>query len=147
MRAESNVHRRESREMLREMLSRMQDETRRRIEDLRRHQAQASDEIDSASTIADAETHAELIAYGEEKLRHLDEAMVRFDAGNYGSCLKCAVAIPFERLMAIPFASYCVSCQKKLNREEGGWGHAPHDHQWTTSKEAEDTGRRKHSLG
>ena len=126
--------------MLREMLSRMQDETRRRIEGLRRHQAQVSDEIDSARTIADAETHAELIAFGEEKLRILDEAMVRFDAGKYGSCLMCAAAIPFARLMAIPFASYCVGCQKKLNREEGGWGHAPHDHQWTVSKEA-DAGR------
>ena len=37
---ESNPDRTESREGLREMLSRMQDETRRRIKDLRRDQAQ-----------------------------------------------------------------------------------------------------------
>ena len=78
------------------MLSRMQDETRRRIEDLQRDQPQVSDELDSARTTADIETHAGLIARAEEKLRHLDEAMVRLDAGKYGSCLKCAGAISFE---------------------------------------------------
>jgi DnaK suppressor protein len=134
MRDESNPDRTETREMLREMLSRMQDETCRRIEDLRRDQPQVSDEIDSARTTGDIETHAGLIALAEEKLKHLDEAMVRLDAGKYGSCLKCAGGIPFERLIAIPFASYCVDCQKKLNRKEGGWGHAPYDHQWTASK-------------
>jgi DnaK suppressor protein len=132
---ESNLDRTESREVLREMLSQMRDETRRRIEDLRRDQAQVSDEIDSARTNADTETRAGLIALGEEKLKHLDEAMVRLDAGKYGSCLKCAAAIPSERLMVIPFASYCVDCQNKLNRKEGGWGHAPYDRRWTASEE------------
>ena len=102
-----------------------------------------SDEIDSARTNGDIETHAGLIALAEEKLKHLDEAMVRLDAGKYGSCLKCAAAISFERLMAIPFASYCVDCQKKLNREEGGWGHAPYDRQWTVPKEIEPSTQRK----
>jgi hypothetical protein len=60
--------------------------------------------------------------------------MVRLDAGKYGSCLTCGGAIALERLMAIPFASYCVDCQEKLNRAEGGWGHAPYDRQWTASK-------------
>jgi RNA polymerase-binding transcription factor DksA len=125
---ESNADQAEDREMLREMLSQVQDETRRRVEDLRR-----------VST-ADIETNAGLIAVAQEKLRHLDEAMVRFDAGKYGRCLKCGGAILIERLMAIPFASYCVDCQKKLNHEEGGWGHAPYDRQWTVSKEVEDKG-------
>ena len=98
-------------------------------------------EMDSARTTAEIETHAGLIARAEEKLRYLDEAMVRLDAGKYGSCLKCAGAISIERLMAIPFASYCVDCQKKLNREEGGWGHAPYDRQWTVSKEVRPSPR------
>jgi DnaK suppressor protein len=124
--------------MLREMLSRIQDETRRRINDLRRDQEQFDSEavhvMDYASTIGEMETHAGL-ARAEEKLRYIDEAMARLEAGKYGLCLKCAAAIPFERLMAVPFASYCVNCQKKLNCEEGGWGHAPYDRQWIASKE------------
>ena len=138
---ESDQDSTQNQKMLREMLSRMQDETRRRIEDLRQDQAQVSGELDSVRTTADTETRAGLIALAEEKLRHLDEAMVRLDAGKYGSCLKCAGAISFERLMAIPFASYCVDCQKKLNRKEGGWGHAPYDRQWTVSKEVRPSPR------
>ena len=136
MSGELKTDRTESRQTLREMLSRLQHETRRSINDLRRAQAQVSEaQLDSASSTSDIETHAGLIALAEEKLRHLDEAMVRLDAGKYGLCLKCGGAILIERLMAIPFASYCVDCQKKLNRVEGGWGHAPYDRQWTPSKE------------
>jgi RNA polymerase-binding transcription factor DksA len=116
---ETNPDRTESREVLREMLSQIREETRQTIEVLRR-----------ATPTADIEDHAS----AEEKLKHLDEAMVRFDAGEYGSCLKCATAIPLKRLVAIPFASYCFDCQKKLDRVDGGWGHAPYNRQWTASK-------------
>lgn len=142
MSGELKTDRTEGRQILREVLSRLQDETRRRIKDLRRDQKQESDswpahEIDSASTIGEIETHAGLIARAEEKLRYIDEAIVRFDEGKYGRCLKCAYAISIERLMAIPFASYCVNCQKKLNRALGGWGHEPYDLQWTVPEEIE----------
>jgi len=147
MSSESNLDRTESRGMLREMLSRMQDETRRRIEDLRRDQAQEfdsepADEMDSARTTEEIETHAGLIARAEEKLRYLDEAVARFDAGKYGRCLKCRGAIPVERLTAIPFASYCLDCQQELHRARGGWGDgttiAPYDQQWTLPEEMEE---------
>ena len=143
---ESSADRTEGREILREMLSRLQDETRRRIKDLRRDQEQESDsgpadEMDSASTTGEIETHAGLIARAEEKLRYLDEAMVRLDAGKYGRCLKCGSSIPIERLRAIPFASYCVHCQQELHRARGGWGEgttiAPFDHQWSVPEEME----------
>ena len=129
------------------MLSRLQDETRRRITDLRRDQWQESDsgpadEIDSANTTEEIETHAGLIARAEEKLRFLDEAMTRLDAGKYGRCLKCRSAIPIERLIAIPFASYCLDCQEKLHRARGGWGDgttiAPYDQLWTLPEEMQE---------
>lgn len=117
---------------LREMLSRLQDETRRRIIDLRRDQGQESDpgpadEIDSANTTEEIETHAGLVARAEERLRFLDEAMTRLDAGKYGRCLKCGSAIPVERLIAIPFACYCLDCQEKLHRAKNGWGRRHND--------------------
>ncbi|MDO8430997.1 MAG: TraR/DksA family transcriptional regulator [Candidatus Binatus sp.] len=133
-------------EMLRELLTRLRKEAQQRIIDLRRDQEQESDagpadEMDSASTTEEIETHAGLIARAEEKLRYLDEAFARLDAGKYGRCLKCGGAIPIERLMAIPFASYCVDCQKELHRARGGWGQgttiAPFDHQWTLPEEME----------
>jgi hypothetical protein len=44
--------------------------------------------------------------------------------------------------MVIPFASYCVECQKKRNSARLGWGEgttiAPYDHQWTLPDEMEE---------
>ncbi len=106
-----------------------------------------SPEIDSASTTEEIETHAGLIARAEEKLRYLDEAFALLDAGKYGRCLKCAGAIPIERLMAIPFASYCIDCQQQLHRARGGWSEgttiAPYDHQWTIPEEMEEPTERE----
>jgi DnaK suppressor protein len=136
---EPMTERTERRQTLREMLSRLQDEARQRIKDLRRDQEPASKsrpacERSLASRTEEVETQAGLIAMAEDKLRYLDEAFARLDSGKYGRCLICSDLISIERLMAIPFASYCVDCQKQLNRERGGWGHAPYDHQWTVPK-------------
>ncbi len=68
--------------------------------------------------------------------------MTRLDAGKYGRCLKCGGAIPVQRLMMIPFASYCVDCQEKLHRARGGWGDGttipPYDHLWNLPEEREE---------
>ncbi len=143
---ELKTDRTDGREMLRELLTRLRIEAQRRIKDLRRDQEQErelepEDEMESARTTGEVETHAALIARVEEKLRYLDEAFGRLDAGTYGRCLKCGGAIPIERLMAIPFASYCVDCQQALHRARGGWGEgttiAPFDQQWTLPEEME----------
>ena len=153
MSGELKTNRTEGREMLRELLTRLRKEAQQRIKDLRKDQEQESDsgpadEMDSASTTEEIETHAGLIARAEEKLRYLDEAFARLDAGKYGRCLKCGGAIPIERLMAIPFASYCVNCQQELHRARGGWGEgttiAPFDHQWTLPEEMEATTEREY---
>jgi len=136
----------ESREKLREMLTRLQDETYQRIKNLRRDQEEESepgpgDEMDSARTTAEVETHAGLIAREEEKFKYLDEALSRLAAGNYGRCRKCSGAIPLERLMAVPFASFCIDCQEERNRAKRAWGEGavipPYDHQWNLPEEME----------
>jgi RNA polymerase-binding protein DksA len=141
----------ESQPVLREMLVRLQDETCRRIKDLRRDQEQESesdppDELDLAYTTTEIETHAALIAREEEKLRYLDEALTRLNSGKYGKCLDCGTAILVERLTLIPLASYCIECQKKRNGARLGWGEgttmAPYDHQWTLPDEMEEGGTR-----
>jgi DnaK suppressor protein len=146
MTGELKTDRTEGREMLRELLTRLRNEAQQRIKDLRGDQEQErelepEDEMESARTTAEVETHAGLIARTEEKLRYLDEAFARLDAGTYGRCLKCGGAIPIERLMAIPFASHCVDCQQGLHRARGGWGEgttiAPYDQQWVLPEEME----------
>ena len=151
---ELKTERTEGREMLREMLTRLRTEAQQKIKDLRKDQEQEAelepeDEIEVARTTAEIETHAGLIARVEEKLRYLDEAFARLDAGKYGRCLKCGSAIPIDPLMSIPFAAYCVNCQRELHRARGGWGEgttiAPFDQQWNLPEEMEAPTEREYS--
>ena len=50
------------------------------------------------------------------KLRQVDDALSRLDAGDYGVCLACGRPIPVARLEVRPFAEHCVSCAEKLGR-------------------------------
>jgi DnaK suppressor protein len=43
-------------------------------------------------------------------VEQIEAALVRIDAGTYGSCTHCGSAIPEERLRMRPFADACVTC-------------------------------------
>jgi DnaK suppressor protein len=45
------------------------------------------------------------------QLRLVEEALDRWDAGDYGICLACDQPIAEKRLRALPWARYCVACQ------------------------------------
>jgi RNA polymerase-binding transcription factor len=49
-------------------------------------------------------------------LKSVEEALARMEAGTYGVCLRCEEEITEKRLNAVPWASYCISCQEKLDR-------------------------------
>jgi DnaK suppressor protein len=140
------------RDALRGMLERLRSETADRVRELRLDQEQEaetgpSDEMDAASTTEEVETHAALIARAEEKLKFLDDAMVRLEQGKYGMCLGCHGPIALERLLALPFAAYCVDCQEKRNRSRPGWGEGtmipPYDHMWTLPEEMAEAPQRE----
>jgi len=116
----------ERREMLRTMLLQLREHTCQRIKDFRREQRQESesgpgDYVDMARWSADVETHAGLIARAEEKLKYLDEAISQLEAGTYGSCVGCHQPIPIERLIAVPFALYCLYCQRRRKPSQDTW--------------------------
>jgi len=46
-------------------------------------------------------------------LQLIDDALTRIDSGRYGICEACGKGIPKERLLAKPFARYCISCRRK----------------------------------
>ncbi len=135
------------RDHLHTMLVALRDETYERVHELRHEQADDADqapgdEMDRARGTADVETHASLIARAEERLRYIDEALARVDAGRYGICAGCREPIPLERLRAVPFAVYCVECQQKPNRAGRGWNDGgtiqPYDQQWTLPEEMKE---------
>jgi len=137
----------ERREMLRTMLLQLREHTCQRIKDFRREQRQESesspcDYVDMARSSADVETHAGLIARAEEKLKYLDEAISQLEAGTYGSCVGCHQPIPMERLIAVPFALYCLSCQRRRKPSQDNWSRggtiAPYDRLWAPPDEMKE---------
>lgn len=59
------------------------------------------------------------LAVSENESRQLtliDEAVLRIDDEEYGSCLNCEKAINPKRLAAIPWARYCLDCQELLEK-------------------------------
>jgi DnaK suppressor protein len=52
------------------------------------------------------------------QLRQVQEALDRLQAGDFGLCLRCEQQIPAKRLLALPWAKYCVRCQDQISVEE-----------------------------
>ena len=50
------------------------------------------------------------------ELQRVDAALVKLDAGTYGTCESCGNPIPPERLEAIPWAATCIDCARKGGR-------------------------------
>ncbi len=93
-----------------------------------------ADGLDVAHSLEEVEMEAGLIERCEDKLRAIDDAFRRLKRGRYGICEKCKQEIPVERLKAVPFAAYCIDCQKKRNElRRPGEGHIdePSRHVWT----------------
>ena len=44
-------------------------------------------------------------------LRQIDTALKRIDDGEFGTCLECEEPISPKRLVAVPWATYCLRCQ------------------------------------
>ncbi len=52
-----------------------------------------------------------------KKLDQIDAALERIDQGIFGYCQSCNIAIPAERLDAVPYAQYCLDCQDLREKE------------------------------
>lgn len=53
-----------------------------------------------------------------EVLTHIDDALERIENGEYGACEECDAVIPEKRLELLPYASFCVGCQERLEEEK-----------------------------
>jgi DnaK suppressor protein len=49
----------------------------------------------------------------ELRLKEINDAISRIDAGEYGMCKKCSSLIDINRLKAMPVAKVCMDCSKK----------------------------------
>jgi DnaK suppressor protein len=51
-------------------------------------------------------------------LRQVRAALERLAEGTYGQCLQCEEPINPKRLVALPWAQFCLPCQEEADREE-----------------------------
>jgi len=71
----------------------------------------ASTETGSAATVFEAELS--IVQNTRRLLEQVEEALRRIDAGTYGICAECGIAIPAERLNTLPYTTLCVECAAK----------------------------------
>lgn len=76
----------------------------------------SGDIYDQASSERDRELGLLLNDREREKLRNIDEALLRIEEGEYGICEECGCDIPLGRLKVMPFAHYCVRCKEDIEK-------------------------------
>ncbi|HEY6009286.1 MAG TPA: TraR/DksA family transcriptional regulator [Geobacteraceae bacterium] len=76
----------------------------------------SGDIYDQASSERDRELGLLLGDREREKLRHIDEALLKIEEGDYGVCEECEEEIPVGRLRVMPFARYCVKCKADIEK-------------------------------
>jgi DnaK suppressor protein len=73
---------------------------------------------DQASTAYTREFVFEL-GNGESRLlRDVTAALKRIDDGSFGDCERCGEPIADKRLEALPFARFCIGCQRLAEDEQ-----------------------------
>jgi DnaK suppressor protein len=45
--------------------------------------------------------------------RQVTAALKRIEEGTFGRCQECGATIPQERLKAVPYAAYCIVCERR----------------------------------
>lgn len=51
-----------------------------------------------------------------QRIRDIDAALERIEAGEYGICLQCGEAIAPRRLEVRPFSRYCIDCKTEIEK-------------------------------
>jgi RNA polymerase-binding protein DksA len=77
---------------------------------------EAKDLVDAASDDIDKKMIETLGSKEQNRLKLIDNAIVRIKGGKYGLCMKCGKRISQNRLEAIPYALMCVDCQSQDER-------------------------------
>jgi DnaK suppressor protein len=73
---------------------------------------------DQANTAYTREFFFELGNGDRRLLRDVIIALNKIDDGSFGSCERCGETIADKRLEALPFARYCIDCQRLVEEEE-----------------------------
>jgi DnaK suppressor protein len=73
---------------------------------------------DQATTAYNREFLFELGNGDRRLLKEVVMALKKLDEGEFGTCERCGEAIAEKRLEALPYARYCIECQRAMEEEE-----------------------------
>jgi DnaK suppressor protein len=73
---------------------------------------------DQATTAYTREFLFELGNGDRRLLKEVLTALRKLDEGGFGECERCGEPIAEKRLEALPFARYCIDCQRLIEQEE-----------------------------
>jgi DnaK suppressor protein len=110
----------ELKQMLTKLRHDMKNDVEGRIRDGRTDRPnEVRDDLEHSDADIQGDIEFALLQMRAETLGRVDEALVRLEAGEYGSCFECAEEISERRLRALPFAVRCQACEEKREREQG----------------------------
>ena len=80
--------------------------------------AQSSgDVVDAALDSVQDEISSQLAEVESRELARIEYALEHMRNGKYGVCEGCGSNIPMARLNALPYATYCINCQREAERQ------------------------------
>lgn len=112
------MSRQESLKTLRKTLLRRRDALRKALAGdlslLRElHQQKTGDPLDAAADTVQDELNSQLVEVEARELAAIEDAIGKFDGGNFGDCEECGKPIPLNRLRALPYANECIECKRR----------------------------------
>jgi len=117
----SNMARKNAIENMREVLIMRRDALRKALagdlsmlKELR--EKTGGDEVDAALDAAQNEISSQLAEVESRELAHIENALQRIRNGHYSICEGCNNNIPLARLQALPYATFCIDCQRELEK-------------------------------
>jgi DnaK suppressor protein len=108
----------EERERVENAIANLKDDHRGSLEDEVDEVSGTNDQdlAQTATATLDREIDYTLEENSTQVLGEVDAALLRIDAGTYGTCTSCGDEIPVARLEAYPWASVCIGCARTLER-------------------------------
>jgi RNA polymerase-binding transcription factor len=74
------------------------------------------DSADAAFEAGSDEMASQLAEFDARELNQIERALTRLKQGTYGLCEGCQKKIPVGRLNALPYTSYCIECQREMEK-------------------------------
>jgi DnaK suppressor protein len=89
--------------------------------------SRSADPLDNVQCDAELEIAIEHLDRDFAAPRSVRAALGRIDDGTYGSCLRCEKVINAKRLAAVPWTSFCITCQEAMDRLRNATADGPAD--------------------